>query len=77
MQSAVIIETPRSCSECQLKQIKVLGHTPVYACLLSRKLIIGEGILRCPLKPLPEPIPFASDEYTKGYNACLDDLTHI
>lgn len=50
MQSAVIIDTPKSCRECPLKEIKVLGHTPVYACLLSKKLIIGEESLTCPLK---------------------------
>lgn len=77
MKSAIIIETPKSCRECPIKQIKMLGKTPVYACLLSKKLIIGEGSLHCPLTPIPEPIPFASDDYMKGYNDVIEGLTHI
>lgn len=77
MKSAIIVETPKSCKECPLKQIKVLGKTPIYSCLISRKMIIGEGKIECPLKGMPEPLPFAGDEYLKGFNDAIEQLTHI
>ena len=75
--SAIILSTPNSCRECPIKQIKVLGKVPVYACLLSKKIIISDGDINCPLKEIPEPIPFASDDYSKGYNEAIENLTHI
>lgn len=77
MKSAIILDTPKSCRECPIKQIKVLGKTPVYACLLSKKIIIADGEISCPLKAIPEPVPFASDDYAKGYNDVIEGLTHI
>lgn len=75
--SAIVLDTPKSCRECPVKQIKVLGNTPMYSCLISKKLIFGEGKVNCPLVEIPEPIPFASDDYMKGYNEIIETFTHI
>lgn len=74
--SVLVIDTPKNCGDCPIKQIKVIGKTPMYACIVSKKLIIGEGSISCPLEKLPsrrEELPFEGS-YADGYNACLEDI---
>lgn len=74
--SILVIDTPKSCSECRI------FNSDFYTC----QLVFGElyeetkkGIRHenCPLKPLPERKYYSDGDdirYVDGYEDCLDEI---
>lgn len=74
--SALIIDTPSTCSDCGLMGGKIANKV---LCNASGATVISDGDGRpseCPLKELPFLRTLPS-EYTLGWNACLKKMGGI
>lgn len=81
MKAILIVDMPKSCSECPLFNSDFYACQLVFAELYEevRKGIRHEN---CPLKPLPKHVidrnKFAIENkymnYQDGFNACLDEI---
>lgn len=67
--SILVIPTPSSCSECQLMVDRFCYGIP--ADKVQGDININKRPSWCPLRPLSK----AKDDYIRGYNDCLKDMT--
>ena len=64
----LVIDMPEHCYDCQLRTFDCCNVTGEYAVPTSRPYW-------CPLRELPQRfICFGEDDYTEGYNDCLNDI---
>ena len=78
----LVIDTPKSCNECQLKVLDADLYYTTYAC--QNAACETEDILKttkyemnCPLKPLPKQAicyPVNQEPYRDGWNDCIDEI---
>lgn len=74
----VLDEMPDNCEECKIIYLQEHGESICNSADWSKRPS------RCPLKPLPRKSGFVHpdvdgwcklSEYSRGYNACLDEIT--
>ena len=72
--SLMIIDTPKSCEECQLC-VNVIGKH--YCAAKGTNMAKGERDCSCPLVEAPEKINIVKPiclEYQQGWNDCVDEI---
>lgn len=82
--SILVVETPKSCSDCRLvaedKDGLWCSYTRYDGCNIR---IAQDNCISpwCPLRPLPDKQPIINypeeheNDYANGWNACLDEIT--
>ena len=79
---AVFDGMPKNCKECCVR-INIESSKAISFCALTGLLLkiseldVIDGM--CPLRPMPKKIPFDEafkmEDYSRGYNACIDEIT--
>ena len=72
----LIIDMPSCCDECKFlndnhdyPECIVTGETKGYTFRIRE-----QKMSKCPLKPAPEKKEVLRDDWSDGYNACLEDV---
>ena len=74
MKAVLVVDMPSACDECKFETKTLSCGMPMCVATPYRRERIEDDSTRpswCPLRPLSK----AKDDYIRGYNDCLKDMT--